>query len=211
MFSAPSAVKDKSADLVHQANQARIQRQLEKHKANSALIIQTHYRGYRLRRAHHALLHTQLNDLLTAATSSLKANDLHQMTRLYLFLQAFSPGKDLRERDLARLCTHLALSVQQGELGMSYVSLILSKRLYASFVWQSKRLVGLCVREMRLLRVKEEAVRLEIVMNLIVVLVSVERWRCFAGGGGNRLVETLLGETVKAYLAVMQAEGKLLN
>ncbi len=208
MFTGSSTNSSKSDELIRQAEHARQQRQAEKQRSKSALIIQSIYRGYRIRQINHACLHTQLNDLLTTKTRPLKANDFHQMTRLYLFLDSFSNVKGLSERDLARVCAHLVLSIQQGELGVSYVSLILSKKLYESFLWQSKRLVRVCVKEMSCLKLKEEAMRLEILMGFILVMVSTDRWKCFMSGDSvNKLVETLLNGTVKAYLNVMQTQG----
>ena len=124
---------------------------------------------------------------------------------------------------LPRLCTHIILSVQNGSFKHSYVSLIIDKRLYKHFLDQSKSLVTIVLGQLESraslgLKLKDEYYKFEIFLNFLSVMGNCSRWKCFREVTGekatgfansNKLVETMLNETTKTYLLLMQSEGEI--
>lgn len=209
--------------LLKQAEAARNQRQTDKKKYHSAILIQSLVRGHQARKLHHTellqKLQLNLNETKLNTGSQSTSSDLYELTKIYLFLERFSSSKNLPE--LVRICAHLAISIQSGDFKHSYVSLILSKTLYQGFLVQSKRIIRIALREMTVfaagLKVKEDFFKFEILLNFVWNLASLGRWKCFKAAVAekktgemksvnDKLVATLLTETTKAYLALLQTE-----
>ena len=139
--------------FVKQAEEARQQRLLDKKKNQMANIIQKTYRGYRSRQIEYEKNFTNLSSLLTlteiGTSSKFTSNELFTFSRLYLFLNKLNVHKK-HEQLFPKLCTHLALSIHNGDFKNSYVSLIISKNLYKSFLKQSNQIIKLCIKQMTL-------------------------------------------------------------
>lgn len=216
--------------FLRQAEEARQQRLLDKKKAHAALIIQKHYRGWKTRQLEHTRILTQLiSDLnstnLISDNLTLTAIELYNYTKAFIFLDRFAASaSNVRTQStdlvLPRLCTHLVLSVQNGTFKHSYVSLIINKDLYKDFLRQSKRLLSIALKQMALraatsnLKVKDDYFKFDVFLRFIASMTTVARWKCFrksssASGftNSNKLVETMLNETARAYLLLLQAEG----
>lgn len=138
--------------FVKQAEDARQQRLLDRKKNQMAIIIQKTYRGYKCRQIEYEKQFLKLSNSLSlteiGTASKYTANELYEFGHVYLFLNKLKAINKKNEQIFAKLCTHLALSIHNGDFKHSYVSLIISKTLYKNFLDQSRQIIQLCIKQM---------------------------------------------------------------
>ena len=206
-----SAAKDL---FLKQAEEARTQRQRDKKKAQSALLIQAHFRGYLTRqREHEKLLQSLIDALIGSESTPPSSEQLYSHVRTYLFLIRYARQVErIEELLLARLCARVAASIQSGDFKHSYVALIISKSLYKLFLAQSSRLVAACLGQMQKnalsLKNKDHYAKFNVCLELVNTLCHSNKWKCFKAAP-NKLVEAVLAEATKTYLNKLQTAGWL--
>ena len=88
---------------------------------------------------------------------------------------------------LTELCSLVSSSIASGEFKHSYVSLIISKAHYQSYVEQSRRILSFSLSSIGQLDIKQ-APHLRsfcTILRLLLTLTNYDEWRCFQVANGN--------------------------
>lgn len=214
--SSPSGVSNEKSSFIKNVDEARQKRQLEKKKQQSALLIQSVYRGYITRKKESTLIDTELNLSFQGANKSLAASQTYILLKKY-FLYDRLVRQEKSNQMLIQILKCLTYQIQTvSEFKTTYVSLIISKTNYQNFIQQSNKLVDKCVLKMQQLNLKdkEHVKQIEIYINFLMCLTNYKLWKCFTQLQ-QPAVEQLLKETTRSYsvkLSVLyELFHKLLN
>jgi hypothetical protein len=216
MFENNKDIQNKSTFL-KQTEDARQKRLLEKKKQQSALKIQSYFRGYSSRTKLAKSIHEELNSKFMNSSSpevnsngkpyaSFTSSQLLDSVKKYLFIYKMKYGRGSSESSVDLTITknileHLTCSIVNGDFKYSYVSLIMSKANYQVFINQSRELLSVAICVLNILNIKN-VLHLKVflaVLELVSVLSESNKWKCFKSQE-NALIDTLLKETEKSYL-----------
>ena len=214
----------KKDNFLKQTEDARQKRLLEKKKLQSAVKIQSFYRGYIVRKKLLDSIEDELKNKLLSnhtldldrlapnyAYNSNPSSQLLALVKKYLFVynKRYKNKKDKLDISMLKnLLDHLVCSITQGEFKYSYVSLIMNKNNYQNFINQSRQILCLCVSIIDIINLKN-VVHLKLLYNIIELIFSLtdfKAWKCFKVDN-NPLIETLLKETNKSFLIILFNEN----
>jgi len=202
-----SLTNDKSSFLKN-TEEARLKRQTDKKKLESAIVIQSFYRGYLTRKQQTDLF---INELETAFISSVSSNN-HQFSSIQIFnlikkyfqLDRLTSSNNNNEKTnliFINMLKYLLNQIQANtEFNKSYVSLIISAKNYQNFISQSNKLVDKCIQKLTndiSYTTKEKIKYFEIILAFLICLSNHKYWKCFQQ---QPQLEQLLKETTKSYL-----------
>ncbi len=184
-----SLTNDKSSFLKN-TEEARLKRQIDKKKLESAIVIQSFYRGYLTRKQQTDLF---INELETAFISSVSSNN-HQFSSIQIFnlikkyfqLDRLTSSNNNNEKTnliFINMLKYLLNQIQANtEFNKSYVSLIISAKNYQNFISQSNKLVDKCIQKLTndiSYTTKEKIKYFEIILAFLICLSNHKYWKCF--------------------------------
>jgi ubiquitin-protein ligase E3 B len=210
--STPSLTNDKSSFLKN-TEEARLKRQIDKKKLESAIIIQSFYRGYLTRKQQTDLFINELETAFISSSSSSSSN--HQFSSIQIFnlikkyfqldrlTTTYSNKNEKTNLIFINMLKYLLNQIQTNtEFNKSYVSLIISAKNYQNFISQSNKIVDKCIQKLvndLSYTSKEKIKYFEIILAFLICLSNYKYWKCFQQQQQQQL-EQLLKETTKSYL-----------
>jgi ubiquitin-protein ligase E3 B len=208
MFSTKKDDDSKRDAFLKQAEDARLKRQLEKRKLQSAIKIQCVFRSYVARkRVKQSIEHELQKEFGTgSATLRLTSLQLFDLTQKFLFLnKKLDSNKQIIEtKILQNICENITQSILTGDFKHSYVSLIISKENYQNFLSQSHKLLKFVLNTMNSLKIKEPNEK-KLFTNIITMLGTFcdsKAWFCFHSVD-NELMRKVINETSKGFLLTL--------
>lgn len=208
--STASTTSNDKSSFIKSAEEARQKRQLDKKKQQSAIVIQSFYRGYQTRKIQIDLISSELESSFIA-NKQLTSNQVYQLIKKYFLIDSIS--KHCKKNQIfLDILKYLTNQIQlNSEFKTSYVSLIISKTNYQQFIQQSNKLVDKCIQKLNDInpKDKEQIRQFEICLTFITTLSNYKHWKCF-----TQLVvqvEQLLKETTRSYLAKLRVLFPIFN
>jgi len=206
MFSTKKDDDSKRDAFLKQAEDARLKRQLEKRKLQSAIKIQCVYRGYVTRKRLNQSLVDELEKEFgsNSICGRLSSLQLYELTQKFLFLNRKSSKRIIDLTVFENICESVNQSILTGDFKHSYVSLIVSKENYQNYLSQSHRLLKFALNTTNSLKIKEPNDRKVFVkiIALFGTLCESKTWHCFQSID-NELMKKVINETGKGYLLTL--------
>ncbi|VVC29410.1 IQ motif, EF-hand binding site,HECT domain [Cinara cedri] len=198
--------------FIEQTRVARIERENDRKREQSAILIQSVVRGWLVRKRTQNLTLQQFDDTFDNIT------DLKPAINIYLIVKKCLVHWD-EKRDRYRfekLCRYIILSLESESLKNSYISVALIKEHSLNWISHVKKILTICLNYLTVLHLKsiDDSSFLHTLLHLIVSFTSTSRWCAINANsslqglkcGLERLTENLVAHLLsKDVLSTLQA------